>query len=80
MADKKVMNTPVYPYVGYALTDFNRSIESQQDWAYEKLLRTFSYSCTVHQKPQRRSRRSRQKVNEHSQQEQKLKDTEFMNK
>ena len=34
--DKNVMNTPVYPYIGYALVDFTRSIESQQDWAYEK--------------------------------------------
>ena len=34
--DKNVMNTPVYPYIGYALTDFTRSIQSQEDWAYEK--------------------------------------------
>ena len=34
--DKNVMNTPVYPYVGYALTDFTRSIQSQEDWAYER--------------------------------------------
>ena len=34
--DKNVMNTEVYPYVGYALTDFTRSIQSQEDWAYEK--------------------------------------------
>ena len=36
VADKNA-EMPVYPYVGYALTDFTRSIQSQQDWVYEKL-------------------------------------------